>query len=128
VRVARAKRLRGERRDRGNQAHAKREADKEDSVRQRRSGHRLGAETSDHGKVRRHHRDLAELRHRDRRRELQRLGKFDREMAAGHRRGCCCRAGGVFNLVERGHGGGLPRRGRKSSAGAISRRSAPARA
>jgi hypothetical protein len=87
MRVARAEALRGERRDRGHQAHPDGEADEEHGMRQRRGRHGLGAETPDHGKVGRHHCDLAKLGQRDRRREFQRLGKFDREVAAGRGRG-----------------------------------------
>ena len=92
MRIAGAESLRRQRRDGGHQAHAEGEADEEHGVRQRRRGHGLGAEAADHGKVGRHHRDLPELRQRDRHRELQRLGEFDREMTAGHGR----RGGGAI--------------------------------
>ena len=103
MRLARAKSLRRQRRDRGDQAHAEGEADEEHGVRQRRRGHGLGAEAPDHGNVGRHHRDLPELRQRDRHRELQRLGELDREMTAGHGRGGGRRDGCAFDFVERGH-------------------------
>ncbi len=66
MRVARAEGLRGQRCDGRHQAHAGGEADEKHGVRQRCGGHRLGAETPDHGNVGRHHRDLAELGQRDR--------------------------------------------------------------
>jgi hypothetical protein len=108
MRIARAKGLRRQRRHRRYQPHAEGEADKEDGMRQRRRGHRLAAEAADHRDVGRHHRDLAELRQRERNRQLQRLGEFDGEMTAGYRRGVGRRGGCAFNLVERGHGGRLP--------------------
>ena len=55
---------------------------KKHGVRQRRRCHGLGAEAADHGNVGRHHRDLPELRQRDRHRKFQRLGEFNREITA----------------------------------------------
>jgi hypothetical protein len=60
-------------------------------------------EAADHGDVGRHHRDLAELRQRDRHRELQRFGEFDREMTAGNDRRGLWRDRRAFNFFERGH-------------------------
>jgi hypothetical protein len=84
MRITRAERLCRQRRYGRYQPHAEGEADKENRMRQRGRRHRLGAEAADQGNVGRHHRDLAELRQRDRNRELQRFGEFQREMTSGH--------------------------------------------
>ncbi len=105
VRIARAERLRGQRRHRRHQAHADGECDKEHGRRQRRRRDGLVAEPPDKREIGRHHRDLPELRQRHRHRELQRLGEFIGEMTAGR-----CSAGAIecgFDFVERGHGARL---------------------
>ena len=85
-RIAGAERLRRQRRHRGHQPHAEGEGDEEHRMRQRRGGHRLVAEPSDQGQIGRHHRDLPELRQRDRHRELERLGQLEGEVAAARGR------------------------------------------
>ena len=56
-------------------------------MRQRRCRDRLVAEASDQRQIGRHHRDLPELRQRDRDRELERFGQFDGEVMSGGGRG-----------------------------------------
>jgi hypothetical protein len=87
VRIAGAERLRRQRRHGRHQPHAEGEADEVDGMRQRRRGHGLAAETADQGNIGRHHRDLAELRQRDRDGKLQCLGELGGEMMAARHRG-----------------------------------------
>ena len=103
MRLAGAEGLRGERRDRRYQAHAEGEADEKHCMRQRRGCHGLGTEVRTVTR-----RDLLELGQRNRHGELERLGEFDREMAAGHGRRSRCGAIDAFDFVERGHCNRLP--------------------
>ena len=89
--------LRGERRHRRHQPHADGEGDEIDRAGQRRGGQRLAAEAADEGEVGRHHRDLAELLRRHRRRQPQRLDQLGHEVAARRL------VRGGFDLVD-GHG------------------------
>ncbi len=66
ARLARAERLRGERRDGGHESHAEHEADEQDQMREPDGRDGAVAELADQREVGRHHRDLAELRERDR--------------------------------------------------------------
>jgi hypothetical protein len=66
--------LRGKRRDRGDEPHSEHDDGKQHRVRESRRGHRLVAEPADQREIAGHHGDLAELRERDRQRELDRLG------------------------------------------------------
>ena len=56
------------------------------TVAQRRRGHGPVAEPPDQRQIGRHHRDLPELRQRDRHRELERLGQLEGEVAAARGR------------------------------------------
>ncbi len=86
TRLARAERLRGERRHGGDEAHAEHETGEQDQMRQpdRRDG--VVAEPADQRKVGRHHGDLAELGQRDRQRELDRFDDFGAPDGAIERR------------------------------------------
>ena len=84
--AARAEGLRGERRDRRHDAHADDEHREQHGVRERRGRNRLIAEPADQREIARHHGDLAELRERNRQRELDRLGQLDAPNPAARRR------------------------------------------
>ena len=69
-------------------------------MRQRRGGNRLVAEPPDQGQIGRHHRDLPELRQRDRDGELQRFRQLDGEVTWRPRRG----ERGLLDFIKGGHG------------------------
>ena len=123
MRLARAKGLRGQGRDGRDQPHAEGEADEEDGVRQRRRSHGLAAEAPDQGDVGRHHRDLPELRQRDRHGKFQRLGEFERRDDGSGDRSCRRRERrksilSRFDFFERSHGVRLtPSRAEKVTVG-----------
>ncbi len=101
ARLARAVSLRRERRDGRDKAHAEHEADEQHDMRERGRGDHVIAKPADQREIGGHHRDLAELRERDRQREPDGLDKLD---APGRR--CGWRRGGVDRLrgVHGGHG------------------------
>ena len=77
ARLACAIGLRGERRHRGDEAHADAEGGKQHRVRQRRRRHHLVAKPAQQHQVGRHHGDLAELRQRHRPGQAQRVDDLD---------------------------------------------------
>ena len=64
--LARAECLRGQRRDRGDRAHAEDESDEQDQMREPDGGDAPVAEPPDQREIGRHHGDLAKLCQRDR--------------------------------------------------------------
>ncbi len=99
ARIARAKSLRGKGCYGRDQAKPEGEADEEHGVAERRGCHRVIAEPSDEGEIGRHHRDLAELRHRHRRCEPDGLRQLSGEMILRR-----CQLAGALDLVEGSHG------------------------
>jgi hypothetical protein len=101
ARIAGAERLRGKRCHGGHQSHSEGEADEEHRVRQRRRGDSLVPEASDQREIGGQHRDLPELRQRNRHRQLERLGQLEREAMAGR----CLGDRPALDLVKGCHGG-----------------------
>ena len=79
--------LRGERRHRRDQPHAEHEHHEQHGMRERGRRDRPVAEPADQREIARHHGDLAELRQRDRQRELDRLGHLVAPNRPARRRG-----------------------------------------
>jgi hypothetical protein len=99
ARIACAKGLRRQRGDGGHQAHAEGEADEVDRPRQCRGSDGLVAEPADEGEVGRHHRDLAELRQRQRHRKPQGFGEFVEQMVARRTRDHAWRHRSAFDVL-----------------------------
>ena len=86
ARIARAEGLRGQRRNRRHQPHAEREGDEQYRVAERGRGHHVIAEPAEQRQIGRHHGDLAELGHGQRRRQLQVSPNSARQSASRRRR------------------------------------------
>ena len=79
ARLARAVGLRGQRRYRRHHAHAEHEGGKQHDLAERSAGEGIVAEMADQHEIAGHHRDLAELRQRDRQSELDRAFNSSRQ-------------------------------------------------